>query len=93
MQRRQPRPFRPVAPGTVRVEQLRLVVAEHGLTVHLPIQREHAETVGTPCQQIAHEEHAIGGAGRELIQELPELRDAAVHVADDDRSRHLAGEL
>jgi hypothetical protein len=69
------------------------VVAEHGLPVHLSVESEHAEAVGATSHEVADEQHTIGGAHGQVVQEPPELGDAAVDISDDDRSRHLGDGL
>ena len=55
---------------------------------HFTKQPEHAGRVGTARDQVPDEVNGVVGPGPDLVEQRPELRGAAVNVADEDGPSH-----
>lgn len=74
--------------GTPRFRALRLmgekesmfVISKHGLALTLPHYAENARSIRTPRHQISHEHDALTGRWADLLQKLPQLARASMHV-------------
>ena len=60
------------------------MVPEDALGAERPDEPEDSYRVGASIEEVAEEDQAVAGPGRHGVEELPELVQAAVDVADDD---------